>query len=53
MKKIFSLIFFTMFLFASIAHAEIKNYTGTGEYIMSEFHRVRDEIRDKFATFKF
>lgn len=27
--------------------------TGSDEYIMSEFHRVRDEIRNKFATFKF
>ena len=40
MKKIFSLIFLTMFFFASIAYAEIKNYTGTGEYIMSEYETL-------------
>lgn len=40
MKKIFSLIFLTMFFFASIAHAEIKNYSGTGEYIMSEYETL-------------
>lgn len=26
---------------------------GSEEHIMSEFHRVRDEIKNKFATFKF
>ena len=30
MKKIFSLIFLMMFLFASVVHAEIKTYTGEG-----------------------
>ena len=40
MKKIFSMIFLAMFFFASIAHAEIKNYSGTGEYIMSEYETI-------------
>ncbi len=26
---------------------------GTDEYIMSEFRRIRDEIKDKFENFKF
>ena len=26
---------------------------GSDDYIMSEFHRVRDEIKDKFSSFEF
>ena len=40
MAVFFSLIFLTMFLFASIAHAEIKNYSGEG------FFAVVDETLD-------
>ena len=39
-KKLSDENFLTMFLFASIAHAEIKNYSGTGEYIMSEYETL-------------
>ena len=39
MKKIFCLVAFIIFanIFASNVHAEIKTYTGVGEYVMSDF----------------
>lgn len=40
MKKIFYLIFISIFFFSQIAHAEIKNYSGFGEYLMSEFETL-------------
>ena len=40
MKKIFCLIFLTMFLLASVVHAEIKTYTGEG------FFAVENETLD-------
>ena len=40
MKKIFYLIFISIFFFSPIAHAEIKNYSGFGEYLMSEFETL-------------
>jgi len=39
-KKIFYLIFISIFFFSPIAHAEIKNYSGFGEYLMSEFETL-------------
>ena len=36
MKKFFATIFALILLTVSIAHAEIKTYTGNGEYLMSE-----------------
>lgn len=34
MKKIFSMVFATMFLLASVVHAEIKTYEDVGEFVM-------------------
>lgn len=44
MKKIFSLIFLTMFFFASIANAEIETYTGKGEATMGESETLEKVI---------
>ena len=44
MKKIFSLIFLTIFFFSSIAHAEIETYTGKGEATMGESETLEKVI---------
>ena len=46
MKKFFAVVAASLILFVSIAGAEIKTYTGTGEYLMSDFEDI-DVARER------